>query len=135
MESRAPATPHRRLWRTTVDGEPRKRTTSDVATKLRREKHLGAHNYHVGALGDDGDRPEWFGHVRAVMAGLRPDAGKTAATRALQAVEMDASGREGARERGGCVGTICVAGGGLTEATTSGRAAVAAKTEKKKNEM
>jgi hypothetical protein len=68
------------------------------------------------------------------MAGLRPDAGKMAATRALRAVEMGASGRGGARERDGCVGMICVAGGGLTKATASGGAAVAVETEERKNE-
>jgi hypothetical protein len=72
-------TPYQRRWWTTVDGEPWKRATSDVATKLMREKGLGAHNDHVGALGDDGEGPKWSGHVRAVMAGLRSDARKTAA--------------------------------------------------------
>jgi hypothetical protein len=96
-----------------------------------REKGLGAHNDHVGALGDGGEGPEWSGHVRAVMAGLRPDARKTAASRALRAVEVDVSGRGDARERGGCGEAFCVAEGGSTEATASGGAAVAVGMEKK----
>jgi hypothetical protein len=95
---------------------------------LKLEKDLGAHSDYVGALSDDGEGPEWSGHVRAVMAGLRPDAGKTA-------VAMDASGRGGAQERDGCVGRICVARGGLTKATASSGAAMAAETEGKKNAM
>jgi hypothetical protein len=91
-------TPYRRRRRTTADDEPLKRATSDVATKLMREKGLGAHSDHVGALGDDGEGLECSGHVRAVMAGLRPDARKTAAIRALRAVEVDVSGRGDARE-------------------------------------
>jgi hypothetical protein len=67
------------------------------------------------------------------VAGLRPDTGKMAATRALRAVEVGASGRGGAWERGGCGGSVCVAGGGSTEATASGGTAVAAETEEEKN--
>jgi hypothetical protein len=98
-----------------------------------REKHLGAHSDHVGTLGDDRKGPEWSGHVRAVVAVLRPDVGTMAATRALWAVEVGASGRGDAWERDSCIGTVCVAGGGLTEATASGGATVAAETEEKKN--
>jgi hypothetical protein len=76
-EAPAPATPHRRRWRTIVNGEPRKHATRDIATKLRWEKYLGAHSDHVGALGDDGEGPEWSSHVRAVVAGLQPDAGES----------------------------------------------------------
>jgi hypothetical protein len=75
-------------WRTTVDGEPWKRATSDVATKLMQEKGLGAHSDHVGALGDDEEGSEWSSHVKAVI-------------RALRAVEVDVSGRGDVRERGG----------------------------------
>jgi hypothetical protein len=39
-------------------------------TKLTREKRLGAHSDHDGALGDEGDELEWPGHVRAVVAVL-----------------------------------------------------------------
>jgi hypothetical protein len=46
---------------------------------------------------------------------------------------VNASGRGGARDRGGYGGAVCVARGGSTEATASGGAAVAAKTEEKKN--
>jgi hypothetical protein len=63
-----------------------------------REKGLEAHSDHVGALGDDGEGSEWSGHVRAVMAGLRPDARKTAAIHALRAVEVNLSGRGDAWE-------------------------------------
>jgi hypothetical protein len=87
-----------------------------------REKGLGAHRDHVGALGDDGEGLEWSGHVRAVMARLRPDARKTAAIRALRAVEVDVSGRGDARERGECDDAVCVAGGGSTAAAASGGA-------------
>jgi hypothetical protein len=73
--------------------------------------------------------------VRAVVAVLRPCAEKTTATRASRAVEVGASGRGGARERGNCGGVVCVAGGDSTEATASGGASVAAETEKKKNTM
>jgi hypothetical protein len=45
-------------------------------TKLTRGKCSGAHSDHDDALGDDGDELEWLGHVRAVVAVLRPDAGK-----------------------------------------------------------
>jgi hypothetical protein len=85
-----------------------------------REKGLGAHSDHVGALGDDGEGPEWSGHVRAVMAGLRQDARETMAIRALRAVEVDVSGRGDARERGGCGEVFCVAGGGSAAAAASG---------------
>jgi hypothetical protein len=98
-----------------------------------REKGLGAHSDHVGALSDDGEGSEWSGHVRAVIAGLQPDARKTAAIRALRAVEVDVSGRGDARERGGCGEVFCVARGGSTEATASGGAAVAVDMEKKRN--
>jgi hypothetical protein len=83
-----------------------------------REKGLGAHSDHVGALGDDGEGSEWSGHVRAVMAGLRPDTRKTVAIRA--------------RERGSCGEAFCMADGGSTEAAVSGGVAVAVDMEKKK---
>jgi hypothetical protein len=78
-------------------------------------------------------RTERPGHVRAVVAVLRPGAEKTTATRALRAIEVGASGQGGSREQGGCCGVVCVARGGSTEATASGGAAVAAETEEKKN--
>jgi hypothetical protein len=65
------------------------------------------------------------------VAVLRPDAGKTANTWALRAVEVGVSGRGDARERGGCGEAFCVARGGSTEATVSGGAAVAVEMEKK----
>jgi hypothetical protein len=71
--------------------------------------------------------------VRAVVVVLRPGVEKMTATRTSRAVEVGASGKGGARERGSCGGAVCVAGGGSTEATGSGGAAVAAKTEEKKN--
>jgi hypothetical protein len=89
-------------------------------TKLTRGKCSGAHSGHGGALGDDGEGPEWSGHVRAVMAGLRPDARETAAIRALRAIEVDMSGRGDARERGGCGEAFCVAGGGSAAAASGG---------------
>jgi hypothetical protein len=97
-----------------------------------REKGLGDHSDHVGALGDDREGSEWSGHVRAVIAGLRPDARKTSAIHALWAVEVDVSGRGDARKRRGCGEAFCVVGGGSTEATASGGAAVAMDMEKKK---
>jgi hypothetical protein len=71
--------------------------------------------------------------VRAVVAVLRPDAGKTTATRALRAVEVVVSGRRDAREQGGCGEAFCIARGGLIKATLSSGAAVAVEMEKKKN--
>jgi hypothetical protein len=91
-------TPHRQRWRTTVDGEPRKYFLDGVVTKLTRGKRSRAHNSRDGALGDDGDELEWPGHVRAVVAVLRQDAGKTTAIRALRVVEVGVSGRGDARE-------------------------------------
>jgi hypothetical protein len=55
------------------------------------------------------------------------------ATRASRAVEVGASGRGGARKRGGCDGAVCVAVDGSTEATASGGASAVAEIEKKKN--
>jgi hypothetical protein len=68
-----------------------------------------------------------------VVAVLRPDTGKTTATQALRAVEVGVSGRGDVWERGGCGEAFCVVGGGSTEATASGGAAVAVEMEKKKN--
>jgi hypothetical protein len=70
--------------------------------------------------------------MKAVIAGLRPDVRKTTAIRVLRAVEVDVSGRRDARERGSCSEAFCVAGGGSTEATASGGAAVAVDMEKKR---
>jgi hypothetical protein len=56
------------------------------------------------------------------MAGLRPDARKTAAIRTLRAVEVDVSGWGDARERGEHDGAVCVAGGGSAPVTSSGGA-------------
>jgi hypothetical protein len=71
-----------------------------------RQKGLGAHNDHVDALGDDGEGPEWSGHVRAVMAGLRPDARKTAAIRRSRAVASALGGSNGSRDDGGANGNM-----------------------------
>jgi hypothetical protein len=71
--------------------------------------------------------------VRAVVAVLRSCAEKTTATQASRAVEVDASDRGGARERGDCGGVVCVARGGSTEATASGEASATAETEIKEN--
>jgi hypothetical protein len=95
-------------------------------------KRFRAHSDHVGALGDDGEGSEWSSHVRAVIAGLRPDARKTAAIHALRAVEVDVSGWGDARKRGGCGEAFCVVSGGSTKVTASGGAAVAVDMDKKK---
>jgi hypothetical protein len=70
--------------------------------------------------------------VRAVIAGLRPDTRKTAAIRALRAVEVVVSGQGDVRKQGGCSETFCMVGGGSMEAMASGGAAVAVDMEKKK---
>jgi hypothetical protein len=46
-----------------------------VEIKLRVRGASVAHRGCRGALGDDGDRPEWPGHVRAAVAVLRPELG------------------------------------------------------------
>jgi hypothetical protein len=91
-------TPHRRRWRHGGRGTQHTDAKTAVEIKLRVRGALVAHRGCSGSLGDDGERPEWSGHVRAAVAVLRPELGtETSGAEARGEKTVNSGGSRGAR--------------------------------------